>query len=134
MERSRSWKRLWRAPAVGFLRQDCILGRYEKRPGHTQLLTEVFRALAAACRIVQCDACATTIRRGFSVGDGRSTRRRRSAPLRTPIRIRHESRQSDGQTRDAVEAHFAAIHADSRESIEVVAMDMWRPYIDAAAT
>ncbi len=36
----------------------------------------------------------------------------------------------DGRTKDAVDAHFAAIPA---ESVEVVAMDMWRPYIDAAA-
>ncbi len=39
----------------------------------------------------------------------------------------------DGRTRDAVDAHFAAIPPESRESVEVVAMDMWPPYIDAAA-
>ena len=39
----------------------------------------------------------------------------------------------DGRTRDAVDAHFAAIPAESRAAIEVVAMDMWRPYMDAAA-
>jgi transposase len=39
----------------------------------------------------------------------------------------------DGRTKDAVDAHFAAIPAESREAVEVVAMDMWRPYIDAAA-
>jgi transposase len=39
----------------------------------------------------------------------------------------------DGRTKDAVDAHFAAIPAESREAVEVVAMDMWRRYMDAAA-
>ncbi len=39
----------------------------------------------------------------------------------------------DGRTRQAVDAHFAAIPAVSREAVSVVTMDMWRPYIDAAA-
>ena len=39
----------------------------------------------------------------------------------------------DGRTRDAVDVHFAAIPAESREAVEVVAMDMWRPDMDAAA-
>jgi transposase len=39
----------------------------------------------------------------------------------------------DGRTRESVDAHFASIPEDRRESVEVVAMDMWRPYMDAAA-
>lgn len=39
----------------------------------------------------------------------------------------------DGRTRESVDAHFSAPAASVRESIEVVAMDMWRPYMDAAA-
>ncbi len=39
----------------------------------------------------------------------------------------------DGRTRESVDAHFAALPASARESVEVVAMDMWRPYMDAAA-
>ena len=39
----------------------------------------------------------------------------------------------DGRTSDAVDAHFSAIPAESRAAVETVAMDMWRPYMDAAA-
>jgi transposase len=39
----------------------------------------------------------------------------------------------DGRTRDSVDAHFSALPARQRESVEVVAMDMWKPYMDAAA-
>jgi transposase len=38
-----------------------------------------------------------------------------------------------GWTKDAADSHFAVIPAESRHAVEVVAMDMWRPYIDAAA-
>ena len=39
----------------------------------------------------------------------------------------------DGRTKEAVDAHFASVPASFRASVEVVAMDMWRPYMDAAA-
>jgi hypothetical protein len=39
----------------------------------------------------------------------------------------------DGRTRDSVDAHFSALPASQRESVEVVAMDMWNPHMDAAA-
>jgi transposase len=39
----------------------------------------------------------------------------------------------DGRTRDLVDAHFSALPERQRESVEVVAMDMWKPYMDAAA-
>jgi transposase len=39
----------------------------------------------------------------------------------------------DGRTRESVDAHFSALAEDQRERVEVVAMDMWRPYMDAAA-
>ncbi len=39
----------------------------------------------------------------------------------------------DGRTRDAVDAHFEAIRAESRAAVEVVAMDIWRPYMEAVA-
>ncbi len=39
----------------------------------------------------------------------------------------------DGRIRESVDAHFSALPASVRESVEVVAMDMWRPYMDAAA-
>jgi transposase len=39
----------------------------------------------------------------------------------------------DGRTKDVVDAHLSAIPAASRAAVEVVAMDMWRPYMDAAA-
>lgn len=39
----------------------------------------------------------------------------------------------DGRTRESVDAHFSAQPAHERERVEVVAMDMWRPYMDAAA-
>ena len=39
----------------------------------------------------------------------------------------------DGRTRDAVDTQFAAIPAESREAVGVMAMSMWRPYMDAAA-
>jgi transposase len=39
----------------------------------------------------------------------------------------------DGRTRESVDAHFAALPETVRASVEVAAMDMWRPYMDAAA-
>jgi transposase len=39
----------------------------------------------------------------------------------------------DRRTKESVDAHFSAQPAHRRESVEVVAMDMWRPYMDAAA-
>jgi transposase len=39
----------------------------------------------------------------------------------------------DGRARESVDAHFSAQPAHEREAVEVVAMDMWRPYMDAAA-
>jgi len=39
----------------------------------------------------------------------------------------------DGRTKETVDAHFSALPASQRESVEVVAMDMWKPCMDAAA-
>jgi transposase len=39
----------------------------------------------------------------------------------------------DGRTKESVDAHFSALPARLREGVEVVAMDMWRPYMDTAA-
>lgn len=39
----------------------------------------------------------------------------------------------DGRTREAVEIHFAGVPEASRSAVKVVTMDMWRPYMDAAA-
>jgi transposase len=38
-----------------------------------------------------------------------------------------------GRTRESVDAHFSAQPAHEREVVHMVAMDMWRPYMDAAA-
>lgn len=38
----------------------------------------------------------------------------------------------DGRTRESVDAHFSALPARLRDGVEVVAMDMWKPYMDAA--
>lgn len=38
-----------------------------------------------------------------------------------------------GLTWDEIDAHFAAVPAESREAVDVVAMDMRRPYMDASA-
>jgi len=40
----------------------------------------------------------------------------------------------DGRDRDAVDAYFSAIPASRRDLVEAVAMDMWRAYMNAAAT
>ena len=87
---------------------------------------------------------ARAVERGLARRDG-------SAPVRigldeTSVQKRHEYvtvvtdldgkrvlSVVDGRTRDAVDAHFSAIPAESRAAVEVVAMDMWRPYMDAAA-
>lgn len=39
----------------------------------------------------------------------------------------------DGRTTEAVDKHFAAVPEASRAAVKVVAMDMWRPYMEAAA-
>jgi transposase len=39
----------------------------------------------------------------------------------------------DGRTKESVDAHFSALPEAVRASVEVVAMDMWKPYMDAAA-
>ena len=39
----------------------------------------------------------------------------------------------DGRTRESVDAQFSAQPAHERERVEVVAMDMWRPHVDATA-
>jgi transposase len=39
----------------------------------------------------------------------------------------------DGRTKEAVETHFAGVPEASRAAVKVVTMDMWRPYMDAAA-
>ena len=39
----------------------------------------------------------------------------------------------DGRTRESVDAHFSVLPEAVRASVEVAAMDMWKPYMDAAA-
>jgi transposase len=39
----------------------------------------------------------------------------------------------DGRAKESVDAHFSALPEAVRASVEVAAMDMWRPYMDAAA-
>jgi transposase len=39
----------------------------------------------------------------------------------------------DGRTKESADAHFSAQAAHQRESAEVEAMDLWRPYVDVAA-
>lgn len=39
----------------------------------------------------------------------------------------------DGRTKESVGAHFSALTARLRDRVEVVAMDMWKPYMDTAA-
>jgi transposase len=38
----------------------------------------------------------------------------------------------DGRTKESVDAHFSALAEAARASVGVVAMDMWKPYMDAA--
>jgi len=38
----------------------------------------------------------------------------------------------DGRTKESVDEHFSALPARLRDGVEVVAMDMWKPYMDAA--
>ena len=39
----------------------------------------------------------------------------------------------DGRTKESVNEHFSAQTAHERGTVEIVAMDMWRPYMDATA-
>jgi transposase len=39
----------------------------------------------------------------------------------------------DGRTTESVDGHFSAVPQASRAAVKVVAMDMWRPYMEAAA-